>query len=99
MAKDKPTTVIVGDFEGATVTVGNWIGTSVNLDDMTDGQHEVKLRGNTYQFVDAKNLSDETIEDLSQTPNTLVFGGDMHNLLVEVTSGGIRAQHIPELES
>ncbi|MGH1404234.1 MAG: hypothetical protein ACRBDL_08310 [Alphaproteobacteria bacterium] len=99
MAKDKTTKVIVGDFEGATVAVGNWVGTSVDLNDMTDGMHELKYRGDTYQFVDAKTLSPETIEDLSQNPDTFVFGGDLHNVLIEVTSGGIRAEHIPALES
>ncbi|PCJ99081.1 MAG: hypothetical protein COA45_06460 [Zetaproteobacteria bacterium] len=98
MAKSKnEKTLLIGKFEDAHVLVGDTYAKSQDPDDLKKPFHDVDYKGMTYRFVNSDQLSDESIKTLSQQKNAHVFGGDLKGMMISVTSGGIRAEHVPEL--
>ena len=101
MAKSaKSATVLVGKFEDAQVIIGDWFPKTQNPDDFKQLSHDVKFKGETYRFINSDQLSEESVKELEQEDYSTVFGGDLSNMRLEITSGGIRSQSIsdPALE-
>ncbi len=89
--------LLVGKFEDAHVVIGDWVGKSVDQDNFKKPFHDVSYKGSTYRFINPDELNDDSIEALKQQQNSYNFGGDLKGMLIEITSGGIRSQHVPEL--
>ncbi len=51
--------------------------------------YEVNRWGQTYRFVDPKNLSKKSIETLEKRPDVMVFDGDLSGRLVEISKDKI----------
>ncbi|MGH1374969.1 MAG: hypothetical protein ACRBCK_01365 [Alphaproteobacteria bacterium] len=95
--QEKPVTSLVGHFADADVHVGDLITKSIDSENFAKPEHDVTYKGQTYRFINPDSLSDESLETLKQDKDAYVFDGDLNGLHINVTSGGIRSQHIPEL--
>jgi len=96
--EDDKTTYLVGDFSGAHVFSGGMFSRKIDENDLTKPFHDVTHRGHTYRFVNSSELSEKSIETLTKKPNTFVFGGDMHDILLNVNKDSVSAVHVPELD-
>ena len=97
MAKsNKSATVLVGKFEDAQVIIGDWFPKTKNPDDFKEMSHDVKFKGQTYRFINSDQLSEDSIRDLEQEDYSIVFGGDLTGLRLEITSGGIKSEFLPD---
>lgn len=90
-------TVLVGRFENALVLVGNMLGKQIDPNDFKKPYHDLSFKGSTYRFINPENLSEDSIDELKKKPNSYVFGGDLKGMLIEVTSGGIRSNYLPNI--
>ena len=97
MAKsEKSATVLVGKFEDAQVIIGDWFPKTQNPDDFKQPSHDVTFKGQTYRFINSDQLSEESIKELEQEDFSIVFGGDLTDVRLEITSGGIRSQYLTD---
>lgn len=91
---------LVGDFNGANIHVGDgFITKSIEQSDLDNQFHDVEYKGRNYRFVNAANLSEQSIEIFKKRDDAVIFAGDLHGMFIEVTSGGIRSQYVEELDT
>lgn len=95
--KDKSVTFLVGRFADADVHVGDSVTMSIPSEKFAEPQHEVSYKGQTYRFINPDSLSEESLDALREDKNAYVFDGSLKGMHINVTSGGIRSQHLPEL--
>jgi len=95
--EDDKTTYLVGDFSGAHVFAGGMFSIKIDENDLAKPFHDVTHRGYTYRFINPSEISEKSLEVLKNKPNAFVFGGDMHDVLLNVNKKAISAMHVPEL--
>ena len=92
------TMFLVGDFTGAHVHVGDRMTRSIDAADLQQKFHDVSHKGTNYRFVNASEVSQQTVETFKTRGDAVVFDGDLHGMLITVNSGGIQSQYVDALD-